>query len=400
MPKARLTEEMVRLVKPPGKGRLVYYDEAMPGLLFTVNAGGSKTWAAQIYSKVTAKSGKLAGQVITMPSSKKLGRWPHLKLAEARERARVFLANPQAGDGGTFAEVMESFLERHVKGLRTARHVEWSLRHYIPADWQHKTFTSIKRSDVTALMDGMTSVRQADLVLSYLRSMMTYYAKRNDDYVSPLIKGMGRYNVRDHRRERILSDDEIRALWKITGDLGFYGALCQVLLLTGQRRAKVAAMRRADVVDGVWVIPTAKREKTNPGTLPLPAMARRILDAQPHIRGDDRVFPISGFGRRKENLDRRLKALLGSMPDWRLHDLRRTARSLMARAGVSPHHAERVLGHALPGVVGTYDVFAYAAEKQRALARLSALVTRIVQERPRKGSSKGAGRVSRQARPG
>jgi hypothetical protein len=66
------------------------------------------------------------------------------------------------------------------------------------------------------------------------------------------------------------------------------------------------------------------------------------------------------------------------MERWTLHDLRRTARSLMSRAGVRPDVSERVIGHAIPGVAGVYDRHSYAAEKRDALEKLAGLVERIV----------------------
>jgi integrase len=184
----------------------------------------------------------------------------------------------------------------------------------------------------------------------------------------------------------VLSDDEIRALWKIAPDFGSFGALCQVLLLTGQRLAKVALMHHEDVVDGVWVIRTEKGEKGNAETLPLPPMLRRIIAAQPKIVDRPFVFACAGYRiSHKRALDKqRLKAELernglSALKPWVIHDLRRTARSLMSqRAGVLRDHAERVLGHAIPGVEGVYDQYSYQTEKGEALAKLANLVAKIV----------------------
>jgi integrase len=181
----------------------------------------------------------------------------------------------------------------------------------------------------------------------------------------------------------VLSDDEIRALWKIAPGFGSFGALCQVLLLTGQRLAKVAAMRHEDVVDGVWVIATEKGEKGNAEVLPLPPMLRRIIAAQPKIVDRPFVFACAGYRiSHKRALDKRLKAELErnglALKPWVVHDLRRTARSLMARAKVLRDHAERVLGHAMPGVAGIYDQYSYQTEKGKALAKLANLVAKIV----------------------
>jgi integrase len=162
-----------------------------------------------------------------------------------------------------------------------------------------------------------------------------------------------------------------------------FGALLKVALLTAQRKDKVNRMRWSDIVDGVWTIARAKREKANAGSLQLPQVLA-IIEAQPRLAGNEYVFsagkgngPFNSFSQRKEELD----AKLPRMPDWTIHDLRRTAKSLMARAGIAPHISERVLGHAIAGVEGVYDQHGYAEEKGRALAALASLVERIINPR-------------------
>jgi integrase len=389
MPKKRLTEEGVARLKPPPKGKQVdYYDAVMPGLTLRVNFGGRKVWRVLTYVKTTAKSGKRQGQPITMPVHRPLGRYPTMQLKAAREAARAFLADPsQAARDQSFEAVAASFFKRHVeaKGLRTRHEMQRVLNRYILPRWQHRPFESVTRTDVTALLDHVEEdhgASQADVVLMLTRAMMNFHATRSNDYVSPIVRNMKRGN--GHKRDRILSDDEIKALWTVTGDMvGCYGALLRTLLLTGQRRAKVEGMTWSDLVDGTWVIQTEVREKGNAQTLRLPQMVLDLLEQQPRIRGDSRVFAVPGSPHKaKLTLDRRMKALLGEMEPFVIHDLRRTARSLMARAGVQPHIAERVLGHAVPGVAGIYDRHSYELEKAEALQRLADLVGSIVESTP------------------
>jgi integrase len=175
-----------------------------------------------------------------------------------------------------------------------------------------------------------------------VRKLMSWHAARTDDYNSPIVTGMR--SPQQRARSRVLSDDEIRALWKIAPDLGSFGALCQVLLLTGQRLAKVASLQREDVVEGIWVIRTEKGEKGNAEILPLPSMLWRIIAAQPEIADRPFVFANARYqSSQKRALDKRLKAELErnglALKPWVIHDLRRTARSLMSRAGVLRDHA-------------------------------------------------------------
>jgi integrase len=390
MPKKRLTEEGVAKLNPPAAGKQMdYFDAGMPGLVLRVNYGGAKVWRALYYVKKLDKVGKR----ITAPTTHKLGRYPHLKLKEAREKARTFLSDPQKAlaqaGSGSFKEVAETFLKRHVaaSGLRSQPEIERCLAKYIYPAWQHRPFREIKRGDVATLLDQIQDehgARQADICLAIVSKMANWYAARNDDYVSPVVRGMGRYKAADRKRKRILNDDEIRAVWQVCGDAGTFGALVRVLLLTGQRLRKVAAIQWDEVVDGEWRIATVAREKGNAGTLRLPPIALNIINAQPRLAGNPFVFAsgnggaVNSFSQCKQDLDDRLP----KMPPWVLHDLRRTARSLLSRAGVRPDIAERVLGHVIPGVEGVYDRHHYGEEKADALNRLAHLVDTILDPPP------------------
>jgi integrase len=222
-------------------------------------------------------------------------------------------------------------------------------------------------------------------VLNICRSLMSWYATRDDRFNSPIEKGMNRdqRSADARKRSRVLDDVEIRLLWKACEDLGTYGALVQLLLLSGQRLRKVASMQWDDIsADGIWTIRTAEREKGTGGKLKLPQLALDILDRLPRIAGNPHAFAASrsakalnDFSKCKALLDARLPA---DMPPWVLHDLRRTARSLMPRAKVPNGIAERVPGHAIKGVEGTYHRFDYLDEKADALQRLAALIETIL----------------------
>jgi integrase len=384
MPKKRLTEEGVRKLREPPEGKQIdYFDAGMPGLVLRINYGGRKTWRALYYLPGVAKSGKKEGQQILIPTTFKLGLYPHLKLKEAREKARQFLADPQKAkaqaDTGSFKEVAETFLERHVEAnkLRSQYEIERVLTKYVFPAWQHRPFRDLKRADVVALLDGIedkNGSRQADMTLAIIRKLMNWYTARNDDYTSPVVRGMKRTNG-DHKRKRILDDEEIRAVFAAADEGGTFGAIVKVLLLTAQRRDKVVTMKWDDLVDGEWRIAAEAREKANAGSLRLPPSVLAIIEAQPRLAGNPYVFaagrgggPFNAFSQRKDQLDAKLPAdMQASTP----HDLRRTARSLMAQAGVRPDIGERVLGHAIPGVD-------YSEEKAEALKQLAALVERIL----------------------
>ena len=130
-----------------------------------------------------------------------------------------------------------------------------------------------------------------------------------------------------------------------------------------------------DLDGDLWTIASARREKGNPGTLRLPAVAMKIIAQQPRLAGNPYVFaastdgPLSGFSNRHNAF----KALC-KVDGWTLHDLRRTARSLLSRTNVRPDIAERVLGHAVGGVTAIYDRHQYRDEVADALKQLARLI--------------------------
>jgi integrase len=177
-----------------------------------------------------------------------------------------------------------------------------------------------------------------------------------------------------------LNDDELRAVWRaVEAHPSAFGRLVQFLLLTATRRNEAARMKRSEVSGPEWTIPQSRYKTGLDLLVPLSTAAAAVLDKTPKI-GREFVFttdgkrPVSGFSRLKEDFD----ASCG-VTGWRLHDLRRTARSLMSRAGVNADHAERCLGHVIGGVRGTYDRHEFKEEKRLAFEALASLIERIIE---------------------
>src|SRR6185503_2530571 len=152
--------------------------------------------------------------------------------------------------------------------------------------------------------------------------------------------GMSRRKKKD--RDRILKDNEIAALWE-ADDL--FGNFTKFALLTAQRKEKIREMRFADVRDGVWNIPLEDRQKGTGEELRLPQAALDIIEEQ-RLRKAGEVFVFAdptGSPRSKLARQKKIFEAACRMPRWTIHDLRRTARSLMAAAGVNAVHAELVM---------------------------------------------------------
>jgi integrase len=321
-----------------------------------------------------------------------------LTIDAARDKARGVIRRIKAGlpvfepppvQPDTVADVCAGWLKRHVeaKGLRTGYELERVLRRYVLPTWADRPFTAIRRSDVAALLDAVEDKHGpwvADEALAVLGSVSSWYATRHDDYTPPFVKGMRRVPAQARKRSRVLSDTELQRVWRAAESAGVYGAFVMLLLLTAQRRDKVVTMKWDDIAeDGTWTIPTAPREKGNPGVLKLPPLAMKVLGRLPRMANNPFVFTGRSDGRLAGYSDRhvRFMALCG-VDGWTLHDCRRTARSLMAKAGVSSEHAERVLGHVIVGVEGIYNRHAYTTETADALKRLARMIEKIVSGEP------------------
>ena len=376
----RLNQGRIERLQPKPKRYLVP-DPECPGLYVRVAPTGGKTFTIVARDPAGKQVWREVADVVVGDP-----------LDDVRAKAREGIRRLKAGQepfapppprAETFGAVVENYLALHVEanGLRSRPEIERCLAKYIMPLWREREFEEIRRSDVTRLLDGIVKdhgARQADYILAIVRGIMNWQASRLDDYVSPIVRRMARTKPAERKRERILDDDELRTLWPYL--TGTFGGIVKLLLLAAQRREKVAAMRWSDItIDGVWTIPAEAREKGNAREMALPPLALDVIRAQPRIVGNDYVFAgrtsgaFNGFSKAKASLDAK-----AAMPPWVLHDLRRTARSLMSRAGVRPDIAERVLGHAIAGVEGIYDRHSYAEEKQDALQRLAALVGRIL----------------------
>lgn len=375
----RLDDKQIARLKVRPK-RYTMPDPELLGGFIRVQPSGSKSYVA-----VTRDP--FGKQVWTT-----VGSTDHLPIEKAREQARAIIANVKGGRPAveapppapdSFAVVAGNWIKRHVtaKGLRSQAEIERCLGKYVLPHWGDRPFAEIRRSDVARLLDHIEDehgARQADAVLTIIRSIATWHAARDDNYVVPIVKGMKRCT--NGSRTRILDDDELRLIWKAAEEGGQFGSLVQLALLTAQRKDKLLSMRWSDIsAEGVWSIPAEDREKGNAGNLVLPELALAILRRQPRILGTDLVFPPTR-GKQMSSSHGKLvlEAKLPKMKQWSVHDLRRSARSLMARAGVSPEHAERVLGHVIGGVDGIYDRHSYRDEKRIALEKLAALITEII----------------------
>ncbi len=380
----------VASLRPHANKRLTIGDPDTRGLFVRVTPTGVKTYT------IVARNPE--GRQVWAA----VGKCDEVDLDGARDRAREGVKRIKAGlppfpkaepvrAPRTFKQVSDAFLKIYVrkegqKGerpLRSAREIERIFTKYLLPRWGEQAFTSVGRDEVTELLDELSINNgpvMADAVLAQLSSLFNWHASRTSSYSSPIVRGMKRTKSRERARKRILTDAELRAVWFAADALGTFGAFVKIALLTGQRREKVATMRWDDIDDeGNWTIPADAGEKGNAVQLRLSPLAQKVLAMQPQIECNAFVFAgrrskaIAGFSAGKRTLDAD-----SGVTGWVIHDLRRTAKTLMRRAKVDRDTSERVLGHVIEGVEGVYDRHDYVQEKAEALIRLEGMLRAIL----------------------
>jgi integrase len=411
----RIGKRTVEMARPGNRDRYIW-DSEIAGFGLKITPTGSKTYLFQ-YRFPKGRLGRVRRYTIGSHSEA-------FSVALAREQAAIQRGqlargiDPMAAlqaerekhlqerklRGNTVQALADRFLRQYVlPNNRSAKEYERILHRYVLPVWGPKPVGSIRRRDVVALLDGIVdgtgagTVKRprkkgkptpqrdgramAHHVLAVIRKMFRWHQARDESFVSPVVAGMSPLARPSERaRERILSDDEIRALWlSLDGARYPFGPLLRMLLLTAQRREEVAQARwkEIDLKTGLWTIPAARYKTKRANVVPLTKQVLDILDSLPRL--GDYVFttlghrPFSGFSKAKAAVD-----LQAGLSGWRLHDLRRTARSLMTRAGVAGEIGERVLGHAIAGVAGVYDRHDYAVQKRDALEALGTEIRRII----------------------
>ncbi|MBY0295617.1 MAG: integrase arm-type DNA-binding domain-containing protein [Methylobacterium sp.] len=393
MPKA-LTVRGIEALKG-GPNRVEIPDGLISGLYLVCQPSGAKSWA------VRYRAG-------SRPRKYTLGRYPGIDLANARELARQALVAVASGrdpaaerseaqraggeglraDRDRFDRAAALFIERYAKANtkeETWRESERLLAKNVLPHWRARRVQDIAKRDVIELLDTIVDRGApvgANRTLAVIRRMFGWLVERSV-LVSNPCTGV-KAPTAEKSRDRVLSDDELRAIWLASDRLSEpFGALVKLLMLTAQRRDEVGQMtwREVDLDARIWTIPKERSKNGIAHDVPLsdPAVAvlagiRRIAGSRQLVLTTTGETPVSGFSKIKTRLD----AALPDAPPWVLHDLRRTAASGMARLGINLPVIEKVLNHtsgSFGGIVGVYQRHSFADEKRAALEAWGAHVT-------------------------
>jgi integrase len=384
--RTRLTPAFVqKAAAMRGQDRTIYWDENLRGFGLVVTATGARSFCVQYRAGRRSRRMTIAAV---------------LGLEQARKQAKVLLGQAamnqdplaerrkreQAAEN-TLRLVVEEYFRREGKAQRSGRIKRAIFERLILPKLGARQIDEVRRHDVVRLLDKVEDESgpvMADRVLAILGRLFSWHASRSEDFRSPLVRGMRRSNPTERARSRTLSDAELRSVW-MTAERrqDAFAYLVRILLLTAARRSEAAEMIRAELDGSDWLIPGARYKTKRDHLVPLSAKAKALLAVMPRIGPATFVFttsgtgPITSFGAMKTAFDE-----ASGVTGWRLHDLRRTARSLMARAGVDADIAERCLGHVIRGVRGVYDRHEYRDEKLRAFEALAAQIERIIDPQP------------------
>jgi integrase len=288
-------------------------------------------------------------------------------------------AERQRQRGMTVNAVLDNYVDRVLGSKRSKLAQTSAFDRLVRPKIGDRSIYDLTRADMAELFDGIeddSGPVMADRALAYLRKAFNWQQVRDQNFISPIVKGLARTSTKERARSRTLSDDELRTIWKATEGQGAFHALFRFLLLTGARRGEASAMTWGEIDGADWTLPAARNKTKLDLVRPLSNAAQEAMPSQAGryvFSTDGGKTPVSGFSKFKAQLDRQ-----SGVTGWTPHDLRRTARSLMSRAGVPSDHAERCLGHVIGGVRGTYDRHEYYDEKAAAYRKLAQQVRAIV----------------------
>lgn len=397
-----LTDAFLRTLKPPAAGRLEVWDDRTPGLCLRVTSR-AMTWAVRGFT-AEGKRTRVS-----------LGRWPAVTLAEARRRARETLGAVAAGHDPVAekrqmrarrkAEAAEPSVAERLAQWQEARAGRWSARHAreVARVARHDILPTLgsrrlretTREHWTGLVEAKRRAGAPAMaaLLYRVASAFLNFAEAAGWIDRPLLprKGAATLAPPPAPRDRVLTDAELRSAWDAAGTLTPKArAFVRLLILTAAREAEVAGIMagEVDLAAGLWHLPAARAKNGRALTIPLGDLALAELRAvwpdapapDDCILGRFAASPLAGFSKIKAALDAAMAAAGAAPPPWRLHDLRRTARSGMARLGVPNDHAEAALNHVSgrPGLARIYDRHDYAREAAEALRTWQAYVAGLV----------------------
>jgi integrase len=394
-----LTHRFVEAVRPRAT-RIEIPDGGCSGLYLIVQPSGTRSWAVRFrHNGVNGKKtlGRAGDGGLSLAAARAAAAAHRHRLETHPGVTPVTAVTPKTDGGGDNIErAVAAFFELHVRRKNrasTARHTESIFNGIVLPAWRGRTVGSIRRRDVIELVESVAARGRgcrANRTLTALSKLFNWLVAR-DALASSPVTGVERPH-KEEARTRILSDDELRALWLACGHDGALGQAIQMLILTGTRRNEVGHMRWLEIDEDrrLWTLPAGRTKNAREHAIPLSLQAWALIEARPRFAGCPFVFSADGNGavNNWDKVKHRISARAGIAADrWRLHDLRRTTASGMQKLGIPVPVIERALNHVsgtFRGIVGVYQQHDYADEIRVALQRWADRVEEIVGGKPGK----------------
>jgi integrase len=356
--KRKLTEEFIDALKPKSK-RYIVMDTTVPWL--GVRVGTRKTFV--MVARFNSKH----------PTRRSLGK---LTLDQARDKAREWHKqlsqgiDPNRPHNGSlsFGAVCDRYLSHIGQHRRVIDFENCANREFIPR-WRDRPMASITKTDLLEVIDAAKArgaPYAAHNAWAHARRLWNWAIARDIVSQSPCDRVRPITIIGPKTpRQRVLSDDELRKLWKGSKRIGYpYGPLWQLLMVTGQRKSEVAGAQwcEFDLKRSLWQIPPDRFKSNATHIVPLSPLALDILASLPR-NGEYLFGRVNGFSKAKRRLDK----LMGDVPHFVIHDIRRTVRTRLSSLRVSYEVAERCIGHGPKGLARVYDQHRYVDEMREAL---------------------------------
>ncbi|MGX5803502.1 tyrosine-type recombinase/integrase [Bradyrhizobium sp. Arg314] len=412
-------------------------DGVLSGLYFVIQPTGRKSWAVRYRASGAPKKVTLgnslfgddvdaAGAELTRMRQEAASILERVRKGEdpGAEKQAAKRAPKADTDRDLFLNVVTRYLKEYAAKRRNfpekARLLgmrqdgdEWQTNADRAAGlWGAKRIQDITRRDIREHLETLATTAPigANRTFAELRKFFNWTVGKDILDASPMADLQAPSEENDSRNRVLIrrkevpgsSDDELRWLWQASKSYdetgrGPFGSFLQLLMLTGQRRSEVAEMTwpEVDLDAREWVIPAARSKNGEPHVVPLSKQALAVLKAVPRIKGKagyvfttDGEHPVSGFSRMKQRIDKLMAGYAAEadveIPDWTLHDIRRTVAAGMQRIGIKMEVTEKVLNHksgSFRGIAGIYQVHDYADEKRAALDAWASFLMTLVEKK-------------------
>jgi integrase len=385
----KLTQNLLPMLMVQG----IYWDRDVRQLGYRVRLTGHRSWIVRYTSPVTKGERRMV-----------LGAGDTLNLKAARNRAREVLAQVGRGVDPLAEQERAATVEHHTlrnvaalylskqnpEEFRSLDKRQRDLGRWVEAYGSHP-MSDIRRLDVLTFLEELRDANgqgAADSAFVAFSALANWYGLRDEAYRNPIVRGL--WKVSHNKRDRTLSDDELRAMWTCTDSPHPYHCLLRFLALSGVRLEEACGMLRTEVQGDVWTIPKERMKAKEPHVVPLSPPALEVLRRVPEVGLSPHVFTItgrdsiSGYTKFAEALRKRMAPTLGVDPDtydwWTPHDLRRTFSTRMHEQGLAPPHIiEACLAHSVGGVAAHYNQATYFQAKKAAYAAWAEYVIPIAQ---------------------